>query len=259
VTFSMYLSTVLQSSFLSFAELFVFMLDGGRRRRAVATHPPAFSDVLAVLDRAVKEMERGMTAAGAGRLVDRDKNSLTRFLIIVVHLIALAARVANDDRSRHLLRTIVYDLVRMNPRGPGRRTPLHLACSGDTTDVGRYPVARFPDVEAIKALLDANAAIDTVDASHDTPLHVAARCRPARPDVIRLLLTRGAHHDITNGSGETMQALLESGDDGLPLHRVIPPAKYLTLQCLAAQTIRTFRIEYRGHVPRRLEAFIRMH
>jgi hypothetical protein len=249
----------IQSSFLSFAELFVFMLDGGRRRRAIATHPPLFSDVLAVLDRAVEEMERGMTAAGAGRLVDRDKNSLSRFLIIVVHLIALAARVANDDGSRHRLRNTVYNLVRMNPRGPGRRTPLHLACSSDTTDVGRYPVARFPDVEAIKTLLDANAAIDTVDAVHDTPLHVAARCRPVRSDVIRLLLTRGAHHDAANGSGETMQTLLQSGDGGVPLHRVLPPGKYMTLQCLAAQAITTFRIEYRGHVPRRLEAFIRMH
>jgi ankyrin repeat protein len=235
------------------------MLDGGRRRRAVVTHPPLFNDVLAVLDRAVEEMERGMIAAGAGRLVDRDKNSLGRFLIIIVHIIALAARVANDSDSQRQLRTTVFRLVRMNPRGPGRRTPLHLACCGETTDVGRYPVARFPDTEAIKTLLDANAAIDTVDSSHDTPLHLAARCRPIRPEVIRLLLARGAHHDMTNGNGETMETLLATGEGGVPLHEVVSPAKYVTLQCLAAQAITVHRIDYRGYVPTRLEAFIRMH
>jgi len=248
-----------QSSFLSFAELFVFMMDGGRRRRAVATQPPLFDDVLSILDRAVEELQRGMTAAGAGRSTDREKTAISRFIVIIVHLIALASRVAGTDDSRHRLRAATYSVVRMNPRGTSRRTPLHMACSSETTDVGRYPVARFPDAGAIGALLDAGADIDAFDADRNTALHTAARCRPVKPDVIQLLLVRGAHPDITNSKRESAQQLLESGGNGVSLHSVVPPARHTSLQCLAARAITTHDIAYHGYVPRRLEAFILLH
>jgi len=56
-----------QSSFLSFAELFVFMLDGGRRRRrpSLSVAPLLlFDDVLRVFTRSLTELERAMAAAG---------------------------------------------------------------------------------------------------------------------------------------------------------------------------------------------------
>jgi len=235
------------------------MMDGGRRRRAVATQPPLFDDVLRIFDRAVEELERGMAAAGAGRSADREKTAISRFIVIIVHLISLAARVANKETSRNRLRAATYSVVRMNPRGTSRRTPLHLACSSDTTDVGRYPVARFPDSGAISALLDAGADIDAFDADRNTALHTAARCRPVKPDVIQLLLARGAHPDITNSEGQSPQNLLESGSTGTSLHNVVPPARHLTLQCLAARAITAHSINYRGYIPRRLEAFILLH
>jgi len=43
------------------------MLEGGRRRRSVATNPPLFDDVLRIFDRAVEELSRGMSATGTGR------------------------------------------------------------------------------------------------------------------------------------------------------------------------------------------------
>jgi len=230
------------------------MMDGGRRRRAVLTQPPLFNDVLRIFDRAVKELERGMTAAGAGRLSDRDKTPFSRFIVIIVHLIAVASRVATSDDSRRRLSAATYNVVRMNPRGISRRTPLHLACSTDTTDVGRYPVARFPDSSAITALLDAGADIDAFDAERNTALHLAAGCRPVKPDIIQLLLRRGAHPDITNSHRQTAEHLLD-----VPLHTIIPPAKHLTLQCLAARTVTLSNINYHGYLPRRLHAFISLH
>ena len=237
----------------------MFMMDGGRRRRAVATHPPLFDDVLRIFDRAVDELHRGMAAAGVGGRADREKSSISRFIVIVVHLIALAARVANTEASRHRLRSATYSVVRMNPRGSSRRTPLHLACSSDTTDVGRYPVARFPDSGAISALLDAGAEVDAYDGDRNTPLHTAARCRPVKSDVIELLLERGAHPDMVNSHGQTAEQLLETGGNGTPLYSIVPPARYMTLQCLAARAIRAHAINYLGYVPRRLEAFILLH
>jgi len=235
------------------------MLDGGRRRRAVVTQPPLFDDVLRIFDRSVSELERGMAAAGAGRSADRDKTSISRFIVIVVHLLALAARVATTVVNRHRLRAATYHIVRMNPRGTARRTPLHLACSSDTTDVGRYPVARFPDVAAITALLDAGADIDAFDAERNTPLHAAARCRPVQPDVLRLLLTRGAHPDIANSQRLSAEQLLETASDGVALHTITPPVRHVTLQCLAARVITAQHLDYHKHVPRRLQAFIQLH
>jgi len=230
------------------------MLDGGRRRRAVVIQPPVFDDVLRIFDRAVSELERGMTAAGAGRSVDRDKTSISRFIVITVHLIALAARVADTRDSRQRLRAATYNVVRMNPRGTARRTPLHLACSSDTTDVGRYPVARFPDAGAINALLDAGADIDAFDVDRNTALHAAAGCRPVQLDIIELLLARGAHPDIINSDRLSPQQLLESS-----LSTIVPPARHVTLQCLAARAITANSVHYHGYVPRRLEAFILLH
>ena len=237
----------------------MFMMDGGRRRRAAATQPPLFDDVLCIFDRAVEELQRGMAAAGAGRSTDREKTALSRFIVIIVHLIALASRVASSETSRHRLRAASYHVVRMNPRGSARRTPLHLACSSDTTDVGRYPVARFPDTGAISALLDAGADIDAFDAERNTPLHTAARCRPVKSDVIQLLLTRGAHPDIVNCQQRSAQQLLECGSDGTALCNIVPPARHTSLQCLAARAVTSNNINYRGYVPRRLEAFILLH
>lgn len=235
------------------------MLEGGRRRRVVVTQPPLFDDVLHIFERAVDELQRGMTATGAGRLADRDKTAITRFIVIIVHLIALASRVASTDTSRHRLRAATYNVVRMNPRGSSRRTPLHLACSTDTTDVGRYPVARFPDAGAINTLLDAGADIDAFDADRNTALHAAARCRPVKPDIIRLLLSRGAHPDITNSQRQSAAQLLECGSDGVAMCSVVAPVKHTTLQCLAARTLTAYNVHYHGSVPRRLEAFILLH
>jgi len=233
------------------------MLDGGRRRRAVITHPPLFDDVLRIFDRAVEELERGMTAAGSGRTpADRDKTSISRFIVIIVHLLALAARVASSDQSRHRLRSATYHVVRMNPRGSSRRTPLHLACSSDTTDVGRYPVARFPDAPAVSALLDAGADIDAFDADRNTPLHAAARCRPVKTDIIELLLCRGAHPDIANTDGLSAQQLLADTDSGTATTSIV---RHRSLQCLAAHVITSHNINYETYVPRRLEAFILLH
>jgi len=207
---------------------------------------------------------------------ERDKSSISRFMVIIVHLIALAARVATTtttttattttttDSSLNVqrLRSAVQSVIRMNPRGASRRTPLHLACSSDTTDVGRYPVARFPDPAAIRALLEAGADIDAFDCDRNTPLHQAARCSSttattttARNEVILLLLERGAHPDIRNSHGETPLQLLQDTTTTTTL----PIARYQTLQCLAARAITKHAINYAGHVPRRLEAFILLH
>ena len=125
--------------------------------------------------------------------------------------------------------------------------------------MGRYPVARFPDAGAITALLEAGADIDAFDADRNTALHAAAGCRPVKPDIIELLLSRGAHPDIKNSRRMSAQQLLESGTDGVPLCSVVPPARHLSLQCLAACTITAHNINYQGYVPRRLDAFILLH
>jgi len=246
------------------------MLDGGRRRRAAAAaaaglvcHAALFDDVLRILSRCLTELERAMTAAGVGRSTTTDRASISRFIVIIVHLLSLAARLAAadaSDDSRRRLRAASYQLVRMNPRATDRRTPLHLAASADTTDVGRYPVARFPDAGAITTLLDAGADIDAFDAQRNTALHLAARSRPVQADIVRLLLDRGAHPDITNSQRLNAEQLIDAaGTDGAPLYTVTSPVSHVTLQCLASRVITRHHIDYHDTLPRRLHAFIQLH
>lgn len=125
--------------------------------------------------------------------------------------------------------------------------------------VGWLLVRRFPDAAAVTALLDAGADINAFDEERNTALHSATRCRPVQPDIIRLLLSHGAHLDVTNSHGQSAQQLLENGSTGCPLYTVVSPVRHTTLQCLAARAITASNISFEAFVPRRLHTFIRLH
>ena len=57
----------------------------------------------------------------------------------------------------------VYEFVSVGAKGRGGSTPLHLACSRDTSSVGRYPICNFPSVSTIDLLLECGAPMDARD------------------------------------------------------------------------------------------------
>jgi hypothetical protein len=122
------LSPMTQSSLLSFAELFSFMMsEGGRSRgqvpfanlgggaRAAAdlpindnlgqTSPPpvSFEDIMTVFRRAVREVRAGQTALEAGEGRGGDSTYFNRTIVILLHLVCLLTKLIphlEDEKVR---------------------------------------------------------------------------------------------------------------------------------------------------------------
>merc|ERR1719204_972942 len=102
-----------QSSLLSFAELFSFMMSHDRSRGQIqlanlerADHersvndnsnssPPAvnFGDIMTVFRRAVKEVKAGQGALEAGELRGGDSTYFNRTIVILLHLVCLLTKL----------------------------------------------------------------------------------------------------------------------------------------------------------------------
>ena len=61
------------------------------------------------------------------------------------------------------MKQAVYEFVKVGAKGRGGSSPLHLACSRDTSSVGRYPICNFPSVPTIDLLLQCGAPVNARD------------------------------------------------------------------------------------------------
>jgi len=248
------LSPMTQSSFLSFAELFSFMTTEWRNRPA---HPVAFSDILDVLLKAVFELEKGREHLSKLDASERDNTLVNRLLVIIMHMLCLMCRLKKNmnNGEEEIFKKNVYKLIQMKPTSAKGFSPLHLACTRETTNVGRYPVCSFPALPVISLLLEVGADVNAVDGEKNTPLHIAAQNKPCRPEVFTLLLKNGAHIDACNAERKTPMQLIR----GMSVYDIVSPLQHISLQCLAARRIVKSAIPYKGSVPNRLEKFIEKH
>lgn len=289
------LSPMTQSSLLSFAELFSFMMSEGRNRGAGAgggaggvlaaagfnnsgadaanpggnpgnprlpqafPNPPVnFCDIMTVFEKAVREVRLGQAALGKVAAADRDLTYFNRTLIIILHLVCLLTKLLPllENKQAHRVKAAVYGFLRLDARGRGGATPLHLACARESSSVGRYPICTFPSVDAIALLMECGADPNARDNEANTPIHTAASNKPAKGPVVRCLLKGGAHVDSVNVDGKRFDALLR----GQAVHDLaVNPLHFGSLQCLAARTIQEHDLPYEDVLPQRLHAFVDMH
>ncbi|XP_009570505.1 PREDICTED: protein fem-1 homolog A, partial [Fulmarus glacialis] len=243
------LSPMTASSFLSFAELFSYVLQD-RSKGTLATHL-GFSDLMGVLSKGVREVERALVH-GKDPVVDSVQ--FTKTLAIILHLVFLLEKVECTPEQEHQKRQTIYRLLKCSPRAKNGFTPLHMAVDKDTTTVGRYPVGKFPSLHVVNLLLECGADPDSRDYDNNTPLHVAARNNC--PLIMSALMEAGAHMDATNAFKQTAYELL---DEKLLTKSMMQPFNYITLQCLAARALDKHKIPYKGFIPEELEAFIELH
>merc|ERR1712203_228826 len=224
-------------------------------------HPPVnFCDIMSVFEKAVTEVKQGQeafsnqtstqTGNGNASPQERDITYFNRTLVIILHLICLLTKLLPhlDAKQTHQVKKAVFDFIKVGARGRGGATALHLACSRDSSAVGRYPICQFPSTEVISLLLECGANIKARDNDENYPLHTAASNKPAKANVVSTLLDSGAHLDAINGEGQTFGQLLRSQ----PLHEVVTVLKYSNLQCLAAKAIQKHNIPHKGHLPAKL-------
>ncbi|NP_956131.1 protein fem-1 homolog A [Danio rerio] len=242
------LSPMTASSFLSFAELFSFVLQD--RAKGTLAARVSFQDLMGVLSKSVREVERAV----AQRERPPEPPQFSKALSIILHLLFLLQKLRCGPEQEHLKRQTVYRLLKLNPRARGGHTPLHMAVDRDTTSVGRYPVGRFPSLAVASLLLECGADVDSRDYDNNTPLHIAAA--NGCPDIMAALIRAGAHFDATNAAQQTAYQLLEAQSSG---RHALHPLNHTTLQCLAARAVTAHRLPYKGLISEQMEAFIELH
>ena len=242
------LSPMTQSSLLSFAELFSFMMGNGRSRSISLVK---FTDICSIYSKAIDELERGrkilMEGASGVAPNERDSVNYSRIIIIIMHIMSLICRLSNKllPDQQFQFKKLTYRLVKLDPRSTNGQTLLHLAANPDTTNVGKYPVCTFPCNNCIELLAELGVSMDCCDINGNTALHMACldKDKPAKPATLLALLNGGVHLDIKNSEGK--QAL-----DYVPLRKdivsAIMPQNFISLQCLAANAVRRHKIRYRN-------------
>ncbi|KAI1891602.1 hypothetical protein AGOR_G00145470 [Albula goreensis] len=242
------LSPMTASSFLSFAELFSFVLQD--RAKGTTSTRVTFQDLMGVLGKSVREVERAV----AQRDSCPDAPQFTKALSIILHLIFLLEKLDCTLEQEHQKKQTIYRLLKLNPRSRNGYTPLHMAMDKDTTAVGRYPVGRFPSLAVASLLFECGADVDSRDSDNNTPLHIAAM--NGCPEIMSMLVRCGAHFDATNAQGKTAYELLDERCSG---RHALQPLSHVTLQCLAARAIERHRLPYKGLISQEIEAFIELH
>lgn len=243
------LSPMTASSFLSFAELFSYVLQD-RSAKGNLGMQLGFADLMGVLSKGVREVERALQLPKE----PGDSAQFTKAIAIILHLLYLLEKVECTPSQEHLKHQTVYRLLKCAPRGKNGFTPLHMAVDKETTNVGRYRVGIFPSLQVVKVLLDCGADPDSRDFDNNTPLHVAAQNNC--PAIMDALIEAGAHMDATNAFKKTAYELLDSK---LLAKSTMQPFNYVTLQCLAARALDRNKVPYKGFIPEELEAFIQLH
>jgi len=170
-------------------------------------------------------------------------------LHIVINLVRMACRLMSTEAEISSVQRVVRAAVQTKCRPEDGLTVLHLAILVSYNERRSH----LPSSAVVKSLLAAaGAAVNSMDAGGNTPLHVAVFREPetSRRDlwleVIDLLLQYGAHVDFANYRGETASDMLPPGVDVV---------EHVSLRCLAARAVRTYHVTYRGIVPTTLADF----
>lgn len=145
-------------------------------------------------------MRNGQTALEAGELRGGDSTYSTEPSSSCCILSVSSKLIPLEKEKVYDVKQAVYEFVMVGAKGRGGSSPLHLACSRDTSSVGRYPICNFPSVPHHRPPAGVcGAPVDARDNDGNTPLHAAAyNTGQPRLESFRSLLQNGAHFDLVN-------------------------------------------------------------
>jgi len=159
----------------------------------------------------------------------------------------LCHAMSTEDEASSV-RQLVDGLVQTRCRMEDGRTFLHLAVHLEcwikdvyNDDGGYLWLPTLPSSSVVVGhLLEAGAVADATDAGKNTPLQAVVfnepETSPERGKIVDLLLQRGVHIDAANAAGRR-------ASDRLSPNLVI---NHISLKCLAARAVLSFKLPYRG-------------
>jgi hypothetical protein len=111
-------------------------------------------------------------------------------------------------------------------------------------------------LETARILLRCGAAVNAFDAVRNTPLHVFASNKSACDEsILNLLCDADAHLDCVNASGETPVDLAYN----LNTKQLFRSRTKLSLKCLCARLIRKNSVPFRQTIVASLVSFVEKH
>jgi len=190
---------------------------------------------------------------------DLESINFHRILILLLIFIGLLCRlksiITNDQLFR--FKKAVYQLVKINPKGNNGYNLLHQASLRDEScQLIKFPTCEIPTNEIVEILIECGADINEFDNHNNTPLHIVCKNRPNN-SAIKMLIDKGAHLDVRNDNGHSpLDYLLENPKflDDNHIH----PIKHLS-QCLCAQAISKYKIDYKNILSKEVCEFVQIH
>ncbi|CAH8866833.1 unnamed protein product [Trichobilharzia szidati] len=159
----------------------------------------------------------------------------------------------------------VYRLVKLDPRVHRGQSLIHLACSPETSTVGRFMICPFPNVNVLSLLFELGADANCADVDGQRPIgHVLAQRRLKSSDhasLIKTLVKCGAHLDATNRNSQTV---LYQRFQHILAESHVQVLNHVTLACHAARVANRYGLtasnpSVQAYLPSYLLSFLQMH
>lgn len=218
-----------------------------------------FNDVYESIRMLVCRFESSNYLLNIRPVFKRQQDNFDKILKVLTHQIFVLHVIPKTPEQIMMMKQLIRDILRIEPRTSAGDTLLHLVVSkSNTMKPNNYfedpHTAIFPNAAIAELLLECGANVEVINYNLSTPLHIAALISNFTPEVIQVLLKYGAHIDRRNGNGNHPHYMLQSISECNVNH-----LQYTTLKCLAARKVIEKQISFIGEVPVHLEEFIRIH
>ncbi|EDW58858.2 LOW QUALITY PROTEIN: uncharacterized protein Dvir_GJ18787 [Drosophila virilis] len=254
---------------LRFAQLFAQIL-------RVENHRLTLDNVLPVLIKCQQEIDNNKLKmlndkpnTCVSLLQDQNNQNCITALYLIKIVTQLARRKKDQDINEEQIQQlflVVRKFIQHDTRLQDGQTLLHLAVNGVTPVDEFYTneMCKFPCYATRLVLVHCGASVVAVDAARNTPLHILVTKINSSQDrqgemarILQLFVEAGAHLDAVNAAGQTAAAACKQANLANLLHG--HQNAHTSLKCLAARSIASNRLNFRGLIPTQLEAFIQMH
>lgn len=212
-----------------------------------------FNDVFESIHMLMCHVENSIQLLNIKPVFKNQQDIFDIILQVLTYEIYVLYIIPKNIKQVNMMKQLICDLLRLEPRTSNGDTLLHLVVSKSNTLSIPQP-GPFPDAAIAQLMLECGANVEAINYNLSTPLHIAALLSNFSPVVIKLLLQHGAHIDRQNGNGDYPHIMLQS-IDGCHINHL----QYINLKCLAARKVVEKGISFIGQVPVSLENFIRMH